>query len=85
MQLHGLEAILRNGEYVGFLRSAEYAYYIQKAIGYGYVKNLDGSPVSNDYLSSGNYEIEKMGKRYPAQFHSKTLFDPENRRVKGHY
>lgn len=41
--------------------------------------------VSLDFVRSGSYELERMGVRYPAQAHTKSPFDPDNKRVKGIY
>ena len=37
------------------------------------------------WLKAGNYSIEINGTHYPATFHAKTPFDPENLRIKGIY
>lgn len=44
--MFGLEAIYRNGVPVGHLRRADYGFYIDKTIGYGYIRNPDGGVVS---------------------------------------
>lgn len=43
--MFGLEAIFRNGVPVGHLRRADYAFFIDKTIGYGYIRNPDGGVV----------------------------------------
>ncbi|KAL1468918.1 hypothetical protein MTO96_025147, partial [Rhipicephalus appendiculatus] len=83
--LHGLEAIWRDDEVVGFTRRGEYGFALGKSLAYGYVKRPDGAPVSADYLSSGNYWLESLGRRFKATFHAKVPFDPTNKRVKGVY
>ncbi|GBP77935.1 Sarcosine dehydrogenase, mitochondrial [Eumeta japonica] len=82
--LFGQEAIFRNGEVVGYLRRGEYAYYLDKPIGIGYVNN-EGDVVTKDYLKDGDYEIEVMGKKYKATVHLKSPFDPTNQRILGNY
>ena len=62
--LLGLEAVLRDGEYVGHLRRGDHAHYLQKEIGYGYVARPDGEKVTPSWLKEGNYEIESRGRRY---------------------
>lgn len=47
--------------------------------------NTDGATVTNDFLESGKYEIEVMGKRYSATLYLKSPFDPEDERVQGIY
>ena len=83
--LFGLEAIWRNGEVVGFIRRAGYGYHIGKTIAYGYVSDPTGVPVTNDFLKSGEYQIESMGELHDATFHLRPLFDSKNERVKGIY
>lgn len=36
-------------------------------------------------MKKGHYEIEVMSKRYPANLHLKSPFDPTNQRILGHY
>ena len=83
--LWGLETIYRGNEIVGFLRRAEYAFYLGKSIAYGYVSKPDGSVVKKDFLSTGIWEIENKGERYPVEVHLKPPFDSQNKRIKGIY
>ncbi|KAM9841564.1 sarcosine dehydrogenase, mitochondrial [Aulostomus maculatus] len=83
--MFGLEAIFRNGVPVGHLRRADYGFFIDKTIGYGYIRNPDGGVVSADFVKSGEFTLERMGVTYKAKAHLKSPFDPENKRVKGIY
>merc|ERR1712126_774923 len=83
--LLGLEAILRDGEYVGHLRRGDTAYTLDKEVGYGYVSRPDGGKVTPAWLAEGNYQLESRGKLYQATLHTKTPFDPRNERIQGHY
>lgn len=83
--MFGLEAIYRNGVPVGHLRRADYGFYIDKTIGYGYIRNPDGGVVSTNFIKSGEFTLERMGIVYKAKAHLKSPFDPENKRVKGIY
>uniref|UniRef100_A0A8C6WUK0 Sarcosine dehydrogenase n=1 Tax=Neogobius melanostomus TaxID=47308 RepID=A0A8C6WUK0_9GOBI len=85
MPMFGLEAIFRNGVPVGHLRRSDYGFYIDKTIGYGYIRNPDGGVVSADFIRSGEFTLERMGVTYKAKAHLKTPFDSENKRVKGIY
>jgi sarcosine dehydrogenase len=49
------------------------------------VRRPDGLPVTNDFVTSGKYEIEVMGDRIPAVAHLKSPFDPAGKRVHGVY
>ncbi|CAK1599613.1 unnamed protein product [Parnassius mnemosyne] len=82
--LYGQEAIFRNGEPVGYLRRGDYAYYLDKPIGIGYVSN-NGLEVTKSYLNDGDYEIEVMGKKYKATLHLRSPFDPTGQRILGNY
>jgi glycine cleavage system T protein len=79
--LVGRETILRNGEPVGYLTSGGYGYTLGKPIGYGYVRNADG--VSDDFLTSGDYELLVAMERTPAKVHLEPLYDPMGKRVRG--
>jgi 4-methylaminobutanoate oxidase (formaldehyde-forming) len=78
--LVGRETILRDGEPVGYLTSGGYGYTLRKNIGYGYVRHTGG--VSDDFLTSGTYELVVAMKRTPAQIHLAPLYDPGMNRVK---
>lgn len=43
--MFGLEAVFRNGVPVGHLRRSDYGFFIDKTIGYGYIRNPDGGVV----------------------------------------
>lgn len=81
----GLEGVYRNGQAVGFLRRAEYAYYLGKPLGQTYLQTPDGQIINDDFILKGDYEIDVLGKRYQAQCHLRSPFDPEGRRVLGKY
>uniref|UniRef100_A0A8C7JAL2 Sarcosine dehydrogenase, mitochondrial n=1 Tax=Oncorhynchus kisutch TaxID=8019 RepID=A0A8C7JAL2_ONCKI len=83
--MFGLEAIFRNGVPVGHLRRSDYGFFIDKQIGYGYIRNPDGGVVNADFIKSGKFTLERMGVVYEAKPHLKSPFDPSNNRVKGIY
>ncbi|CAB1318141.1 unnamed protein product, partial [Coregonus sp. 'balchen'] len=83
--MFGLEAIFRNGVPVGHLRRSDYGFFIDKQIGYGYIRNPDGGVVNADFIKSGKFTLERMGVVYEAKAHLKSPFDPSNNRVKGIY
>ena len=78
--LAGRETILRNGEPVGYLTSGGYGYTVGKNIGYGYVRNGDG--VSDEYLTSGTYELVVAAEKTPATLHFGPMFDPAMDKIK---
>lgn len=83
--LWGQEAIVRDGAVLGYVRRADYAFSLGRAIAYGYVRRPDGGRVTKEFLSSGTWQLEATGERLPASLHLKPPFDPQNLRVKGVY
>jgi 4-methylaminobutanoate oxidase (formaldehyde-forming) len=78
--LLGRETIYRNGVRVGWLTSGGFGYTINKSIGYGYVRNPDG--LDNDWVLSGEYELEIATERVPASVSLKPFYDPSMSRIK---
>jgi sarcosine dehydrogenase len=78
--LLGRETILRNGQPVGYLTSGGYGYTVGQNIGYGYVRDADG--VSDDFLSSGSYQLIVAMESVAATLHLGPLYDPDAARVK---
>ena len=78
--LLGRETIYRNGARVGWLSSGGFGHTVGKPIGYGYVRNADG--VTEDYITSGSYELEVASERVPATLHLGALYDPAGVRIK---
>lgn len=83
--LWGLEGIWRDGQPVGYVRRAEYAFALGRAIAYGYVRNPEGGKVTNDFLKTGTWQIESLGEMLDSTLHIRPPFDPKNLRVKGLY
>lgn len=83
--LWGLEAIRRDGEIVGYIRRAEYAFTLGRSIAFGYVQRPDGGPVTTDFLKNGRWQLESMLNLFDATLHVRSPFDPKNLRVKGIY
>ena len=75
--LWGLETILRNGQRVGYVRRAAYAFTLDRAIASGYVQRPEGGRVTKEYLSNGTWQLEVMGKCYPAILHLQPPFIPK--------
>ncbi len=69
----GGEAILANGEVVGFTTSANFGHTVGKPICYGYVP----AGLAADTV----FEIEVYGEAHPATRHVRPLYDPTNLRL----
>lgn len=73
----GFESVYRNGEAVGYLRRAEFAYSLDKSIGKAYISKKDKSLVDDLYLESGDYEIEVLGRKYSAKCYLESPFQAD--------
>jgi len=78
--LVGRETILRNGIPVGYLTSGGYGYTLDKSIGYGYVRAVEG--VSDAFLTSGDYALVVAAETLPARLTLTAPYDPDNARIK---
>lgn len=78
--LYHEEPILRDGQVVGSITSGAWGHRINASIGMGYVACKDG--VTQDWISSGNWEVEVAWKRYPIDLQFKPWYDPKSDRVK---
>jgi 4-methylaminobutanoate oxidase (formaldehyde-forming) len=78
--LYGGESIFRDGERVGYLGSGGYGHTLGGSVGLGSVYHREG--VTSDFIKSGAFEIEVVGRRYPARASLRPMYDPQNRRVR---
>ncbi|XP_066953751.1 sarcosine dehydrogenase, mitochondrial-like [Macrobrachium rosenbergii] len=83
--LWGLEGIWRDGEPVGYVRRADYTFFLGRALAYGYVQRPDKEKITNEFLKTGTWKIESRGELLDATVHIRPPFDPKNLRVKGFY
>jgi dimethylglycine dehydrogenase len=72
----GDEPIYHDGTVLGWVTSGGYAHHAQKSVALGYVPK--GVAAAED-----GFEIEIIGKRYPARPQRQPLFDPEGMRMRG--
>lgn len=77
--LYHNEAIVRDGEVVGYLSSGGYGHALGAACGMGYVPS-EGEKIADVLASS--YEVEVAGTRVAAIAQTKPLYDPKSERVK---
>lgn len=78
--LYGEEPILRDGDPVGYLRSGAYGHTLGGAMGFGYVEDEAG--VTADFVKAGNFEIQVAGTCYSAKASLRSMYDPQNLRVR---
>ncbi|XP_068972081.1 pyruvate dehydrogenase phosphatase regulatory subunit, mitochondrial [Bombus flavifrons] len=69
----GSEPIFRNGKYCGMTTTTGYGFTFKKQVCLGFVQNFDsqGRPqeVTNEYILSGDYEVDVAGIKFPAKCH----------------
>lgn len=78
--LWGGEAVLRDGQPVGELRSGFYGYTLGRAVGLAMIGNDAG--VDAAFLGTGRWEIDMAGERLAARVHSVAAHDPKSERPK---
>ena len=78
--LLGGETIYRDGEVAGWITSGGFAHTFDRPVGLGHVRREQG--VDNEYLLSGNYELDVAGARFPAEISIRALYDPAGERMR---
>ena len=79
--LYHNEAILRDGEIVGYLTSGNYGHHLGGAIGLGYVKCSEEGESAEQQLGS-DYSIDVAGTIVPAEVSFRPMYDPKSAQVR---
>ena len=79
LMFHG-EVVYRDGVPVGYIRAASYGHTLGGAVGLVMVET--GEPVTAATLSTGKWEVDVAGVRYPAEVSLRPMYDPSNARIK---
>ena len=79
--LYHNEAILRDGEIVGYLTSGNYGHHLGGAIGLGYVKCREEGESAEQQLGS-EYSIDVAGTIVPAEVSFRPMYDPKSAQVR---
>jgi len=74
------EPIYRNGEIVSENTHGAYGHLLGNSIGMCYLENDDG--ISNEWITSGKYEIGVSKKQYPITIHLTAPHDPRGKRAR---
>ena len=70
------EAILRDGECVGYVTSGGFAHHVQKSMALGYVP----AALATD---GGSFDVEINGDMYAAKIVAEPLYDPSGECMRG--
>ena len=74
------EIVRRDGKAVGYVRAASYGHTLGGAVGLAFLEPKQ--TVDEAYLTSGTWEVEIAGKRYPAVVSARPLYDPKGEAIK---
>jgi 4-methylaminobutanoate oxidase (formaldehyde-forming) len=74
------EVLRRDDRPVGYVRAASYGFTLGGAV--GLVMLEAGEPITAAYLSSGCWDMEIAGSRFPARVSIRPMYDPHNERIK---
>ncbi len=75
------EVVLRGGEPVGYVRAASYGWTLGAAVGLAFVSGGE-HPITPDWLSGGQWELDVAGRRYAAEVSLRPMYDPTSARVR---
>ncbi|MFM7064790.1 MAG: glycine cleavage T C-terminal barrel domain-containing protein, partial [Actinomycetes bacterium] len=78
--MHHAEIVLRDGVEVGYVRAASYGHTLGGAVGLAMLESEE--PLTADWLSGGELEVDVAGERYPAVASLRPMYDPANERIR---
>jgi heterotetrameric sarcosine oxidase gamma subunit len=79
-QMFHAEIVRRDGNAVGYVRAASYGHTLGGAVGLAFLEPKQ--PVDEAFLTSGTWEVEIAGKRYPATVSARPLYDPKGEAIR---
>jgi 4-methylaminobutanoate oxidase (formaldehyde-forming) len=77
--MHHGEVVYRDGEAVGYMRSASYGHTLGGAVGLAMIEA--DRPITQYWLDDGGWEVDIAGRRYDAIASLAPLYDPRTERV----
>ena len=78
----GNEPVLRDGEWVGYVRAGAYGHTLGAAIGLAQVGTSDG--VTAEWLGRGGFTVRTGGGDVPARMQIVPFYDPRRLRILDH-
>jgi 4-methylaminobutanoate oxidase (formaldehyde-forming) len=79
--MYHAEVVHRSGVPVGYVRAASYGWTLGAAVGLAFVSG-GHEPVTAEWLTSGQWEIDIAGGRHPAEVSLRPMYDPSSARVR---
>jgi heterotetrameric sarcosine oxidase gamma subunit len=78
--LYGHEQLYRDEERVGEVRNGAYGHTLGGGVGLAIIERDDD--ISDAFLGSGSWELDIVGRRYPATVSLEPMYDPTRSRIK---
>ncbi len=78
--LYGDEQLYRDGEHVGENRNGAYGHTLGGSVGLAIVEREED--ITDEYLATGSWELDIVGKRYPINVSLEPMYDPKRERIK---
>jgi 4-methylaminobutanoate oxidase (formaldehyde-forming) len=78
--LYAHEPLLRDGQVVGINRIGAYGFTLGGSVGLAMIE--DAAFTSDEAIASGTWELEIVGRRYPATVSLQAMYDPKRERIK---
>jgi 4-methylaminobutanoate oxidase (formaldehyde-forming) len=78
--IYGHEQLYRDGVRVGEVDNGAYGHTLGGGVGLATIES-EGD-VSDDYIGSGSWELDVVGKRFPAKVSLEPMYDPKRLRIK---
>jgi len=79
--LHGGEPLLRDGDWVGYVRAGDFGHTLGCSVALAVAEHADG--VTPDWLAQGGFEVDVAGTRHAATVSLRPFYDPERIRIRG--
>ncbi len=79
--LHGAEAVLRDGEWIGYVLAGAYGATVGAPLGLATIDWAEG--ITAAWLAEGGFEVVVAGEKHAATLQLRPLYDPERARVVG--
>ena len=78
--LYADEQLYRDGEHVGENRIGAFGHTLGGSVGLAIVERDED--ITDDYLATGSWELDIVGRRYPVTLSLEPMYDPKRERIK---
>jgi heterotetrameric sarcosine oxidase gamma subunit len=78
--LYGHEQLYRDGEHVGEVRNGAYGHTLGGGVGLAIIEREED--ITDDFIGSGAWELDIVGRRYPVAVSLRPMYDPTRARIK---